>query len=307
MNLFTFRNRGVLPPIVLVWLTVCLASLAGIAQKKSEREKDELKGAVKSVTVKEARLTKTDGKFIEETPVLNYIFSYDLKGNKTGADYYDNKTGVFLWKWRARFDASGKLTEFVTYEQNGSVSDKRIYTYNPANRKISEIFYKNNKPEYRTFYKYSRENRRVEKLTYNAEGKLAFKRVYDYDSSGNALREFESDYEGATSDSADKWVYRYDTKGNLETKLFYGTDGEENWENDNYGYMGKTVYVYDERENLIEKINYDSNNVIKNKENYDYKFDLKGNWTERTAYKKLFKDGKEIKEIYSKTYRTIIY
>ena len=84
-------------------------------------------------------------------------------------------------------------------------------------------------------------------------------------------------------------------------------DSDTDREDDNYGYIGKWVYVYDERENLIEKIDYDSNGVVKYKEKFDYKFDLKGNWTERTAYKKLFKDGKEIKETYLKNYRIITY
>lgn len=285
---------------------VCLSNLLLIGQTKSEREKDELKGYVKSVSVSKAKFTKLDGKFIEEKSVLENKSFYDKSGHKIEVNYYNNK-GIFLWKWRAIFDVKGNPVEFFSYEQDGSIMQKYVSEYNSANRKVKENLYEENKLVKCTLYKYSEKNQRVEEISYSSKGRMIFKRLIDYDINGNTVRESQASFDEFLGHGADTWRYEYDSKGNLTVKSFYWINPETDSEKDFRGFMGKKVNIYDKNENLIETHWYDSKNSFESKEKFDYEYDSKGNWVTRTTYVSKLKDEDNPTEIYEKTYRTINY
>ena len=99
-----------IPLIVLAALLLTLQSTPG----KTEREHDRLRGAVKSVTVHTAKLTKDSGKLKEGRRHQDRTVLYDQQGNKTKETIYTASPTITYINYR--YDASGTRTDSVIVE-----------------------------------------------------------------------------------------------------------------------------------------------------------------------------------------------
>ena len=94
-----------------------------------------------------------------------------------------------------------------------------------------------------------------------------------------------------------RYVYKY--TGNKREELVYSADGSLNQ---------RYLITLDEKGNVIEQTSFETRDgSLRLKQAYKYEFDPKGNWTKRTAYKYVTKEGRETLEPDNVYYRTITY
>ena len=251
----------------LIFFLLSLMALVACESKssKTDWDKQNLKGKVKS---------------IKETPyeAIGYSGEYHKK-NLAPRGFANNEFS---------FDETGKLLKEISYNKNGGVLN--VYTYNYDNKGLL-----------------------LSKDTYDSKGNLEEKSVYKHDLQGNITEENSYNTNGKLK-SNNYYIYRYNEKGNqVERYVFvYATDEEGNFSFDENGtakieiiykeensydqkgnkikstiqdlFLGKTEisYEYDNRGNLVRKI--EAGGVLDGKENVTckYKFDSKGNWIEMT-------------------------
>ena len=91
--------------------------LAGACAYRA-KDRDKLKGLVKSVTEKSTYKTRKDGRIIETGPVTNSISIYDLEGNKIESHIYSVE-GNFAWKSIFKYDENRLKTAIIQEESNG--------------------------------------------------------------------------------------------------------------------------------------------------------------------------------------------
>lgn len=87
-----------------------------------DKEKEKLKGLVKSVTEKSRYRTIENGKLIETEPLVNGIKIFDLEGNKIEDHFYSVK-GEFMIKFIYTFDENRLVTFQKTMYGSGTVKD----------------------------------------------------------------------------------------------------------------------------------------------------------------------------------------
>lgn len=187
------------------------------------------------------------------------------------------------------YNEQGNLTKAESYDYKGNPFDITVYGYLDGERvsKFSTIQYEYDPPPM---------------LMTSAAGEppLKYDPRYSY-----------------------KFKFKYDEKGNLTEKVFYGNNGKL-WLRYVYSYKGqqreelvydekgslnqKYLYTLDDKGNEIEETIFDvKDNSVERKYTYTYEFDSEGNWIKRVTKKLFTKEGKSSFEPYSVTYRTIAY
>jgi hypothetical protein len=155
---------------------------------------------------------------------------------------------------------------------------------------IDECFYEfeGNLSE-KVTYKYNDKENKIERYVYKHDGSLSYRDTYDrdtykYDDKGNKI-EWNIYKPDDNSDSKisfrGKVTFKNNEKGNKIEKCFYEPDGNLQF---------KINYKYDDKENEIEECAYYPDLELQVNRTYKYnsdKFDIRGNWLERTE----FKDG----------------
>lgn len=159
---------------------------------------------------------------------LRYMYRYE-GGEDTYSfkEYYTyNERGQILATYK--YDKSGKLIHkcLNTYNTNGKIRSKTIsdsvtaqidilrYTYDTYGRVVREDVKDNTawEPEFYTYhYKYDSAGRKIESVQYS-EGKSNGSTTYRYNTSGQLIEE---------RSSANRMVYKYDSKGNITEKFTY--------------------------------------------------------------------------------------
>lgn len=188
---------------VLFQLTLCfLFAPIVAAQVKSDREKSGLAGPVKSVESSRIEYSLKGGKSVEGRRIVSQKTTYNKEGNKT---------------------------EQLTFDLDGSVSDKTLCDYAPSGMNIT-----------------------CEEYSPIADKNLATPRrhVYTLDNRGNVV-----EYTGYESNGTlgDKFGYKYDVKGNKTEEVFYSWNGSR---------MGKLVYSYDDNGNRLTETSYDADDSV---------------------------------------------
>lgn len=166
--------------------------LAGASAYK-DRDRDKLKGLVKSVTEKSRYKTVTDGRFFETEPVINSIAVYDLEGNQIEYHIYSVE-GVFAWKNIFKYDDNRIKTLVI---QEGSNSNQKEIKFDLE----QGIYNKLHNRQFSGEFEYN-----------NPKGK----RIY------NSLGEMTHWYIGGK-----KITYSYDPEGRLIESLQWGNDKVE--------------------------------------------------------------------------------
>ncbi len=242
------------------------------AEPKIDKEKYHLLGPVQKVMIEMAKLSDKFGKWAEGKRTLSETVTFDARGN---------------------------LTEEDSYDSDGTVKAKAVYTYAAKDNRAEEVSYK---PRWRFFdgpvdskdvYTYDEKGNLTEEASYNSDGTLRSKTIYTYDAKRNLIEEAVYHPDGTVRS---KTICTYDAKGNRTEETIYNADGT---------LRAKTVYTYDATGNRTEEDFY--NPDLQKKETYTYESDSFGNWIKMTTSTWVTKFGKSYFEPSLVTYRTITY
>lgn len=263
--------------VCIVFLALLLSFSFGHAQAKSDRERANLKGSVKTVRERSYSFMgpedhKKDDKDSRKFDSGDTV-TYDPSGNEIErimvSDY-----GELMGKQTQTFDASGQLKETIFTNPKGVVQEKSVYVYEAG--RIVEI----------STYDAKSVLRERTKRIYNSMGKLSeesyldlaiarAKTVFLYDKDGNAVEMafFLANGQKAYAPvgpclGAHRVTYTYDGNGRPATKAIFETDGKvkKSW-----------IYTYDQHGNQL-RTTIKSGGTTTVYE-YRYEFDPVGNWT----------------------------
>jgi hypothetical protein len=249
------------------------------AQKISDRERDGLKGAVKSVTTQAIFIKNNNPD--EKGPYMHRLTIYNPDGNKSQdeAIYDKSSNGKYVYS----YDAAGNLIQEEKYIGDSIL--RTTYAYNDKGQRTIETMYNG------YFHAY---------LSYDTKGRLSNVKAvwgetvtsrfhYTYDELGRLIKEQRIggglDYEK---------IKTYNEQGLIATEA-NGNDPKD-------PYYEKFEYQYDEKGNVLKKREYDENG-LRETITYVYEFDSIRNWIKQVATTKTEKGEISIIE----TTRTIIY
>jgi len=189
----------------------------------------------------------------------NQNIKYDAKGNKILESGFD---GVSKFNNTFTYDANGKLAE-IKYVTDSVLTEKRIFkntgnsveltvvnnantivskeitTYDGKKNILEEVKYIQDNVTQKYNYAYDPNGKKVVE-TKEHFGKLAYRRKYTYDATGNLLQVTE-EKEGVKPITT--FTYKYDPKGNVI---------EEKWTKDTASEYSKKAHKYDVKGLLIE-------------------------------------------------------
>lgn len=186
------------------------------AADKSERGHQRLLGAVKMITVEEAKLSSKSGKWIEGKRKLERTTTFDREGSLITEVIHADGSGVSTISYR--YDGKGNRTDSIYNEGVISRPPTREDEWNDI-RQVRLIRWR---------FKYDADKNRTEELAYSSvargpiSGEMLIQRyVHNYDNKGN--RETTLYYDATVL--LNKWVYVYDNKGTLTEESRYSAGG----------------------------------------------------------------------------------
>ena len=258
-------------------LTLSLLLLnSSSAQKKTDRERENLLGAVRSVR---SQLTDYIGENLVgegRTKQLDMVF-YDANGNEVERTIYDDY-GFLVGKELRTYEASGNLIKSVLSDDKGMVMERKVYAY--EHDKLTEIVSYDGKDnislkQANTYLK----NGRLGEQTYYDSKQAAGKTVYKYDEKGNLSEVTFYLANGSKAVApigpclgAHRVTYSYDDKGRPMKVVAYEPTGEpkKSWQ---YSYTPQGQIVEDIRESEWSRMIFV----------YTYEYDSRGNWIKQIA------------------------
>jgi hypothetical protein len=195
------NNMKSLKAVVLV----ALMFLVGHAQERSDADATyALKGPVRTFRVEVATFVLKDGDYVEGPRVPQMEASFNEDGNRTDLRMYDDK-GVLSRRIVMKFDGR-KMTEAINYDGAGNMWLRTVDVYD-----VQSLL--------------------KEELTYNGDGSLRSKKVFQRDELGHAtesneynargvlLDQFKNTFDGPLLLTTERKVYRED--GSLASTSFY--------------------------------------------------------------------------------------
>jgi hypothetical protein len=209
--------------------------------KRTDREYEGLKGAVKTVRVARAKILNKSGKWVEDKPALERLIEYDKQGRRLREEVYTNAEDAFYpsdtpyYPWRSantyirfHYDSLGNRTESFDFRSQAGDVESSIFTWafkDDANgNRISESLYSSSRRRpiggrvlVGTFtHTYDdRGNRTV--TTFNDDGPLVSKWIYVRDEAGNITEVIR--YTGNRIIGRRAYKYEFDAKGNWEKRI----------------------------------------------------------------------------------------
>lgn len=228
-----------------LFIAFVMASVAFGQNPKMNREKDNLKGNVKSVKSTSFRIEKQNGKNqkVGQLSGFNTLEVFDNQGYKLHGIRLSNE-GKSQESWAYTYDSKKNLLEVTIYDPNKQIREVLKYSYNPQTL-TGEV------------------------MGYDANGKFSGKQVATYDKKGNKISEISLDEK---ENFLLKMESTYDAKSNLLEKSFEDKESKK----------VRLKYVYDKHNNVVEENYYGEGNQLYGQKIFSYKYDSKGNWIERT-------------------------
>lgn len=173
-----------------------------------------------------------------------YISEFDSLWCGKRTSYYSGDS-VLTGYILNKCDKRGNDSIAIRYNKYGSIVDKYIWSYNESNHLMETLEYQAEKLESKTIYMYDEFGNQIETRTYSDKDRLIGMYKKEFDSAGNTI------------------VEKLYVKENL--------------------YSIKYIR-YDDHQNITEEITHNAQGGITSKENYEYKYDIKGNWYERIKF-----------------------
>ncbi len=223
-------------------------------------------------------------------------YLYDNKGIET-EKLKKTKTGKLLERWAYVYDKSNHKIQENLYDADDSLKETRSYAYNTNNEVTEDIFYSKNSLFYAYAYVYNGRKNVIEKNIY-VDGVINRRITYSYDDSRRILEEniYNIDPDEEKISLYETISFKYDSNGNkIEMKTLDA--GGRSW---------ITSYQYDHKANLIEEIEFNSDNSLARKffytyDNKDRKLEekcLRANGTTSWSRKYVYQNNKGYERIY---------
>src|SRR5215813_2618813 len=306
--------------ISAVALPLLLSPIQG--QKKSDREKGDLTGQVRSVRTEQAMFGGRRGHCVQDPSHLVKLTKYDLQGNLLEYSDY-NLDGSTHGKVIFGRDPSGNKSEEAYYDSKGRLYRKRFFRPGTDGKLVKEESYgAQGVLVARTLPTYGEGEVLAQLDTYDGGGILIHSRTFDpicillnedhyenecftvrslaaYDANGNKIEESHHRSDGSLySDNLmnpARMIFTYDSGGRISQQILYGSDGSVSW---------RINYAYDSRGNLAEQWQYRLGSFLISHRTYTYELDAAGNWLKQRIAEQFSETCSNPMEI---VYRTITY
>jgi hypothetical protein len=116
---------------------LCVLITGTAFSQKTDRERDGLKGPVKTVRVSQATTSSEDGKKSEGPLLLAHVVTYDQSGNRTELAFYD-RTGTLSRRIAYQYDPETKRRAgLITYNSQNAMVRKVADKYGSSGFKVS--------------------------------------------------------------------------------------------------------------------------------------------------------------------------
>ncbi|MBS0169823.1 MAG: hypothetical protein JSR62_05670 [Nitrospira sp.] len=275
--------------VVLLLCVGILCAVRVFAIELTDRARDGLVGAVKTVVTKSG-LTTTVTQYdaagtlkhiqVQHDPpadqpdvggsVEEVVYEHDSRGTLISELIVDEVVGPYPSR-RYAYDGNGNRVAEAAYNVCGTFSYLHVYGYDENKRVNEDLLYKS-RSVVRTL------------LEYDRQGSLARRRHYQH---------------GAMTSSTE---YAYDLQDQMTEQRVYLPDG---------ALSSRTTYAYDDRGHTIsEEVRHSTRPSQDSKEVSTYEYDAIGNWTKRTIHRELIpldEDGKPVLEAMEVMDRVITY
>jgi hypothetical protein len=312
--------------IVLFVLLVCSVDIH--AQKKSDREQNQLVGPVQTVKTEISEFDSKDGRSVEGPRVPLHTLTYDASGNVVKRVDF-NRDGSVAQTLIYNYDTEGRNVGYEDYAAGLDVPRKHIYTLDQNGNRVeyrmvqptgkdadekyaykyddkgnlvaAELFHKTSLVS-RNENTYDLQGRLISQVSYNPDATVSMRIRVSFAPDGKLVERTRHDGDLLTY----RVRYTYDKKGRLveieTTGSYVNTDSSSE---DHI--TGKVVYVYKGKHQPKEMLIYNQDGSFRERVVIDY--DSRGNWTKRTHRVKAAQTGKPgIKEATRQIdYRTITY
>jgi hypothetical protein len=262
---------------------------------KVDREQDGLVGPVQAVARESRRIGRIPWLLITQKRVLS-VTTYDVSGNRTERINYESNDGASE-KEVYIYDMSGRKTESIL--RQASTTTRKTYCYDDAKKTIEtrEQVTSNRETINRKYVSVLDDSGNQIEASYSDDSGLNIKAFYRYahDDKGKVTT-IETCNE--SSSRYHEVLFDYDADGRLTIQAFYGPNGIYEKRLFDYGanetteerliYKDdakvhyKTLYRYDDRENLVETTGYAANALV-GRTSYSFKYDGFGNWVQKVT------------------------
>lgn len=208
---------------VLLAAALLLLPCAARAQRKTDREGDNLRGPVRHVRAEEAAVTFKDGVAVE--------------GPRRAKHHY-------------LFDAEGNYAEHAFYKPDGVLSHTVKFISEHGRRVASEVYNREGRLTRRSVLGYDEAGKLRVVTTYDVRGKLSTRRTYERATDGNS-------YDMRVHDADGRLTHRQ-----LVTRAQGGTRAEEIY-HDGAAVEGRLVWVQNDDGSMREETEYAVDGTVK--------------------------------------------
>jgi len=267
----------------ITFLLLVSISLVGFSQENSiDLKTENLKGNVLSFQNKTFILDKDSG---DEALKYNEKYIFDKSGSIISIENFGTQPtliskDLFVYK-------NGRLVTVTTYNSTGSTDKSTQYEYDDTGKiEAQKKMNSSGKLQYHTTYLYNKAGQLAGQHKLIPSINYTMKENYAYNSKGQLLEKAKIARIGTT-----KETYAYNEVGLMSKKSEYNAMGE---------LFSVIAYQYNDYDDKIDLKKYDATGSLNYFEKYEYVYDSKGNWIERTSFEKGEKVSVEKRKI---TYR----
>jgi hypothetical protein len=281
--------------LCLLWITPI------VSQTKTDRDRAELVGPVKSVEAYLIDFSMKNGTIVEGKRRPWHSTTYNPEGNISEKVSYDH-TGAITAKYIHTYDATGRSIGYEEYsatlDKNLTIPRRHVYTLGEEGRRVEYIVFESDESVGTRFlYKYDAKGNLTEEQWYAHTGQLGGKSLYIFDEKGNQTSQTNYHGDGALNwkniskfdgnGNRTEWLqyqgstlrYKitssYDSKGRILDKETFEFNGIPGSYTSHAPEPGKVVYTYDDEKRTKEVATYEVNGTLKGKVVYTY--DERGN------------------------------
>jgi YD repeat-containing protein len=258
------------------------------------------------------------------TPSGKTESSFDVYGNVVQSTQYSAEGELRnTFKTTYQYNDEGKMVERIRYRRDGSLQDRAIFLYNVQDRRTKDILKQlDGKFERLHIQNEDKQGNLVEYVMYSANGILDYKewrtelsdgyrqtKIW-YSDDGEIINWHEYTYNSAGLQIS--WRI-YDKNDSLKREcLYHSEEGKVRQEDctkyDEQGVLTQVaISQYDEWENVTTTITYTANNRIQSEYVSEYRYDARGNWTQRIEEKRTQRYEGMIPDWRRERIRTITY
>lgn len=246
------KNKVIL---TLLLLPLFQAALYAAALNKTDKAREQLIGPVKKVHVEIAKVSRQDGKWLEEDPPMPWLATrYDKRGHRIEEiQIYTEQALDFSSVFK--HNASGLLTEGMEYDASGKLAFTWTYTHDATSGLIEE-------------------------KRFTPTGAFFSRTTYHYDTAGNLMEENRFP---PHSKNHFRWIYKYDAEGRPIEESHYMIRSGITPDQPVKSLNSRRVFIYDKKGALVEETQHDGQDKVIMKKHYKYQYDKIGNWITQTA------------------------